>query len=182
MKNKEKTQFIKAIMPLIIVLALGGAILTGLLVAQAKAARELKLFSFRLKMEWFGDRYVSDLQSDAEVWKERYVEGSNCINDPEIIKSVEIWEAEGIKGWTNLTDEECKKILDRVARYNGSDSQIYKDCCALMYGGYDIFGIGVKEDDIVNDMGRFLDAVDAFNDAGFEVRKNWGALCEGVRV
>jgi len=182
MKNKEITLFIKEIIPLIIVLALGGAILTGVLVAQAKAARELKLHSFRLKMEWFGGEFVSDLQSDAEVWKERYVEGSSCINDPGIIRNVEIWEAEGIKGWANLTDEECKQILERVARKKrGTDNQVYKDCCALMYGGYDIFGIGVKEtkDVIKNDMVRFMNAVTALNKAKFLVRVNWNSLNKG---
>jgi len=184
LKNKEITPIIKEIKPLIIVLVLGGAILTGLLVAQAKAARELKLYSFRLKMEWFGDRYVSDLQSDAEVWKERYVEGSSCINDPEIIRNVEIWEAVGIKGWANLTDVECKEIIDEIAEREGIDTQVYKDCCALMYGGYDIFGIGKTEtkDGFKNDMPRFMNAVNAINDTNFEVRTNWSALIRGVRV
>jgi len=176
MNNKENASFIKEIKPLIIVLVLGGAILTGLLVAQAKAARELKLHSFRLKMEWFGGGFVSDLQSDAEVWKEKFVEGSNCINDPEIVRNVEIWEAEGIKGWANLTDEECKDLMDNVARRTrGTDSQVYKDCYALMYGGYDIFGIGVEEkvDGVKNDMTRFMKAVTTINRSGFSVGVNW---------
>jgi len=185
MKNKNNASFIKEVLPLIIVLTLGAAAIAGALLLKAKEARELKLYSFRLKMEWFGDRYVSDLQSDAEVWEERYVEGSSCINDPEIIRNVEIWEAEGIKGWSNLTDEECKKILDRVARKNnGIDSQVYKDCYALMYGGYDIFGIGVSEteDGIKNDMTRFMKAVTALNKAKFLVRDNWNSIKKGSEV
>ena len=179
MKNKEITPIIKEIMPLIIMITLGGAILAGALFVRIKTTRELKLHSFRLKMEWFGGGYIAPLQSDAEVWKERYVEGSSCINDPEIIRNVEIWQKEGIKGWTNLTDEECIEILDEIARKNkGIDSQVYKDCYALLYGGYDIFGIGAKEPEngVKNDMMRFSVAVAAICKSGFDVKANWSNL------
>ena len=175
---KEFTLFIKEIMPFIILFALGGAILAGVRLAQAKAAKELKLHSFRLKMEWFGGGYIAPLQSDAEVWKERYVKSSSCINDPEIIRNVEIWEAVGIKGWANLTDVECKEIIDEIAEREGIDTHVYKDCCALMYGGYDIFGIGETEtkDGIKNDMLRFLNAIIAICLEDFDVKAHWDAL------
>jgi len=175
---KEFTLFIKEIMPFIVLFALGGAILAGVRLAQAKAARELKLHSFRLKMEWFGGEIISHQQSDAEVWKEKYVEGSSCINDPEIIRNVEKWQTDGISGWASLTDEKCNKILDKIARKKGTDSQIYMDCYALMYGGYDIFGIGVEEkvDGVKNDMLRFLNAIIAICLEDFDVKAHWDAL------
>jgi len=150
-----------------------------------KANQELDEKNYKQKMEFFGagSSFIMKSSDPNNVYKDVSKVSFTGMYNPDVLRNMHIWETEGIKGWANLTDGECKEIIDRIARYNGIESQVYKDCYALMYGGYDIFGIGEAEikDGIKNDMGRFMEAVVAFNHEDFEVRTNWNALNGGKK-
>jgi len=159
----------------------GNLVASGLIngmIKWQKANQELKIRQYQKKMEYFGMGGHFEMMSDGplNLYNDLSVVNFTGLYDPDIIRNMYIWETEGIKGWAGLTDEECKEILDLVAKKKrGTESQVYKDCCALIYGGYDIFGIGVNgtEDGVKNDMTRFMKAVTIINRVGFSVKLNW---------
>jgi len=164
---------------------LAAELINGLIKWQ-KANQELDAENFKQKMEFFGTGGIFKLSSDdpLKMFEDVSMISFAGLYNPDIIRNMNIWEAEGIKGWANLTDEECKEIIDEIAEREGIDSQVYKDCCTLMYGGYDIFGIGVKEteDGIKNDMLRFLNAIIAFGLEDLDVKAEWTALFKDMRI
>jgi len=145
-----------------------------------KANQELDVENYKQKMEYFGSGGTFELSSDdplnmfEDVTKISFV----GLYNPDVIRNMYTWQTEGIKGWANLTEEKSKIIIDKIAERYEIGSQIYKDCYALMYGGYDIFGIGVKEteDGVGNDMSRFTDAIAAFGKENYDVKANWDNL------
>ena len=153
--------------------------------AMKEARQAIDDTNYRFKMEWFGwgGYYEASSEGQFNSFDDIRSIGFADIYDPDVVRNMLIWEKEGIKGWANLTNRHAEYILERVGESKGYDSQVYKDCFALMYGGYELFGIGIeqekvkgKENELKNDMFRFKTAIDAFNDEDFIVIAKWTQL------
>ena len=140
-------------------------LINGILAWQ-KASKALSIADHQKKIEWFGSGgYYEATSNSAESYRDLSGVSFSEIINPDTIFKIYRWETEGIRGWAQLDDATCENILGKIAKKNGTDSQVYEDCYALMYGGYDIFG--------ETDMLRFLTAINAFSFENFIVERKW---------
>jgi hypothetical protein len=145
---------------------------------KANALRLAELEVYKIKMKWFDTSMRTDIMNDFELetlLNEYRDNGYNGIYDPVAIKSIPIWEKEGIIGWYSGDIAKLEAAMVTIRTY--IDPQLREDCEKLVYGGFDIFGI-----DTTDEMLRFLNAINNLNaeELDIDINTAWKMFMEGT--